>query len=265
MVIVGLAILSPLALAGISHFRDDWLQLSNIGQTYGAVSAILSALALGGIIASLLYQARDSRNAHEQRTRTFQFELIKLELEDPSLMVATGAPWGVDIPSDTASLREFLYVQMWVSYLAGSYATGEISASTARQLAGLELFHGKAGRTYWAAVGARQIANSKGRYNQFYRLLDDEYRKAISSGIPAAGPIGADTDSGSPRGPLGIGIKSPEGISIVIVAAIIGMLGGRAWRSRKAIRLMAVEILRRITSEAASDGSDKSVTKPVNG
>jgi hypothetical protein len=157
-------------------------------------------------------------------------------------MVATGAPWGVDIPSDTASLREFLYVQMWVSYLAGSYATGEISASTARQLAGLELFYGRAGRTYWAAVGARQIANSKGRYNQFYRLLDDEYRRTIASGIPVADPIRAETDSGSTRGPLGIGIKSPEGVSIVIVAAIIGVLGGRAWRSRKAMRLMAGEI-----------------------
>lgn len=92
MTIVGLVILSPLALAGIAHFRSDWLQLSNIGQMYGAISVILSALALGGILASLLYQARDSRNSHEQITRTFQFELIKLELEDPSLMIALGAP-----------------------------------------------------------------------------------------------------------------------------------------------------------------------------
>jgi uncharacterized membrane protein len=92
LAIVGLVILSPLALAGIAHFRSDWIQLSNIGQTYGAISAILSALALGGILASLLYQARDSRIAHEQMIRTFQFELIKLELDDPSLAAAMGAP-----------------------------------------------------------------------------------------------------------------------------------------------------------------------------
>jgi uncharacterized membrane protein len=232
IVTVGLAILSPLGLAGIAHFRGDWAQLSNIGQTYGAVSAVLSALALGGILASLLYQARDSRNSHEQMTRTFQFELVKMELEDPSLIAATGAPWGVDIPCDAASLREFLYVQLWVSYMAGIFATRELSASTARQWATLELFHGMAGRTYWAAVGARQIANSKGRYNQFFRLLDDEYKKAISS-RPVAGPIRLGVVSASPRGALGIHKKPIGGACVVIIAAIIAVLSGRALRSPK--------------------------------
>jgi hypothetical protein len=233
VVTVGLAILSPFALAGISHFRSDWPQLSNIGQTYGAVSAILSALALGGILASLLYQARDSRNAHEQMTRTFQFELIKLELEDPSLMVATGAPWGLDIPSDSASLRQFLYVQMWVAYLAGSYATGEISASTARQLAAFELFRGRPGRAYWAAVGRRQLANSEGRRNHFFRILDDEYKNAISSGSPVTGPVNISTVSVPPRVSQGIIAKLLERAFIVVIAATIGILAGRLWRRKE--------------------------------
>jgi hypothetical protein len=230
ILIVGLVILSPLALAGIAHFRSDWLQLSNIGQTYGAISAILSALALGGIVASLLYQSRDSRIAHEQMTRTFQFELIKLELEDPSLMAATGAPWGIDVPSDSDSLREFLYVQMWVSYLVGIYATGALSASTARQIAALELFRGKAGRAYWEAVGRRQIENSKGRYNNFYRLLDDEYRRAVSSGIPVNGPINIQTIQTPPAVASRINAKKFERAGIVVSAAIIGMLAGRFLR-----------------------------------
>lgn len=232
MAIVGLVIMSPFALAGIAHFRSDWGQLSNIGQTYGAISAILSALALGGILASLLYQGRDSR-IHEQMTRTFQFELIKLELEDPSLLAATGAPWGVDIPPDSASLRQFLYVQMWVSYLAGNYVTGQLSKSTARQYAALELFHGRAGRSYWAAVGQRQLANSKGRRNHFFRILDDEYKKAMSSGVSAAGPIqdGAAPVS-SAVGP-GIRLKSLERVCAFGVAAAIGMLAGRLWRCNR--------------------------------
>jgi uncharacterized membrane protein len=230
--IVGLVVLSPLALAGIAHFRSDWLQLSNIGQTYGAISAILSALALGGILASLLYQARDSRNSHEQITRTFQFELIKLELEDPSLMVALGAPWGLDIPSDNASLRQFLYVQMWVSYLAGRYASGELPASTARQWAALELFRGSAGRTYWAATGKRQLTNSEGRYHNFFRLLDDEYKKLISSGIPVVDQTKSGIASVVSRETRESCKKSLEGVCIAIIAMTIGVLTGRLCRRK---------------------------------
>jgi hypothetical protein len=38
--IIGLVILSPFALAELLHFRHNWSQLSNIGQTYGAVRVI---------------------------------------------------------------------------------------------------------------------------------------------------------------------------------------------------------------------------------
>jgi hypothetical protein len=59
--ILGLVILSPFALGELARSRQDWPQLSNVGQTYGAVSALVSSFALGGVIISLLYQARDSR------------------------------------------------------------------------------------------------------------------------------------------------------------------------------------------------------------
>jgi len=228
--IVGLVILSPLALAEIAHFRSDWTQLSNIGQTYGAISAVLSALALGGIISSLLYQARDSRIAHEQMGRTLQFDLIKLELEDATLMAAMGAPWSTDLPSDLDSLRQFLYIQMWVSYLAASYVTGEASESTIRQVAALELFHGRAGRTYWAVVGMRQITNSKGRRNRFFRILNDEYNKVIASGDPVAPPIKAVASLASARNASKIRMDPSERFCTLAIAAFTGLLIGRLWR-----------------------------------
>jgi hypothetical protein len=234
MAIVILVVLSPFALAGIGHFGNDWIRFSDIGQTYGAVSALVSALALGGILVSLLYQARDSRNSYEQMTRTFQFELIKLELEDPSLMAAMGAPWGNEMPSDRKSLREFLYVQMWVSFLSGNYATGELSASTVRQFAALELFRGKAGRIYWAAVGKRQLANSKGHYNEFFRLLDAEYKSVISSGVPEAGPIDDDTVAASPGFISKMYTDYFGQVAGVVLTVIIGVLAKRLWRCKNA-------------------------------
>jgi hypothetical protein len=231
--IVGLVVLSPFALAGIAHFRSDWVELSNIGQTYGAVSAILSGLALGGIIASLLYQARDSRIAHEQMKRTFQFDLIKLELDDPSLMAAIGAPWGIDALSDAELVREFLYVQMWVTSWVASYATGDFPESVVRQLAAHELFRGRAGRIYWESAGRRQLASSRGRQNRFFRILDEEYNKVISNGIPVAAPLKPGGGSAVPGNSPLSHAKSLEREGAVAISVIAGVLVGWALATRR--------------------------------
>lgn len=232
--IVGLVIVSPFALAELAHFRHDWSQLSDIGQTFGAVSALISSLALGGILASLLYQARSTRNAYEQMVRTLQLELIKMELADSSLMTAMGAPWDVDIPSDSKSIREFLYVQLWVSFWGGNYATGDLSEAAVRHFAVHELFRGRTGRVYWAAVGRLQMTNSKGRLNKFFRLLDDEYENVISSGVPPAAPVEAadaparSAISSSPYA------KALQQVCVVATAAFFGALASRSWRCRRA-------------------------------
>ena len=232
IVIVGLVILSPFALSELTNFRHNWIQLSNIGQTYGAVSALLSSLALGGVVVSLLYQARDSQNAREQTTRTLQHELIKMEMDDPALMAAMGAPWGLAIPPESASIREYLYVQMWVSFWGGNYTIGELSESAVRYLAAHELFRSRAGRNYWATIGQVQLADSKGRRNHFFRLLDDEYKKAISSGSPIISRV---KTSDSPTEDLvssAVRRNSAQQLLTVAAATIIGALAGRFWRRR---------------------------------
>lgn len=231
--IVGLVILSPFALALLTHFRHDWSQLSNIGQTFGAVSAVISSLALGGILASLLYQARSTRNAYEQMIRTLQLELIKLELADPSLMTAMGAPWDVDIPSDSKSIREFLYVQLWVSFWGGNYAIGDLSESAVRHFAAHELFRGKAGRVYWAAVGSLQMMNSTGRLNKFFGILDDEYKKVLSSGVPPARPVEVDNRLTKPSLTSAICTKPVQQACIAAIAAFAGAAASRVWRDKR--------------------------------
>jgi hypothetical protein len=149
--ILALVVASPLALDELARYKGNWPQLSNIGQTYGAVSALLSSIALGGVVLSLLYQARDSRTAREQTIRSLQLELIKMQMEDPDLMTASGAPWGLAIPSESAPIREFLYIQIWISYLLGNYVIDEISEAALRYVIANELFRSRAGRDYWEA------------------------------------------------------------------------------------------------------------------
>ncbi len=69
-VFLALVILSPFALRVLAtSFGLNWSNLSNIGQTYGAVSALITALALGGVVVSLLYQARDVGTARSHAIR----------------------------------------------------------------------------------------------------------------------------------------------------------------------------------------------------
>jgi Family of unknown function (DUF6082) len=208
--ILALVVLSPLALGGLARYRSDWTLLSNIGQTYGAVSALLSSVALGGVVLSLLYQARDGKTAREQTTRSLQLELIKMQMEDPALMTASGAPWGLAIPSESAAIREFLYLQIWIAYLYGSYSIGEISEPTLRYVFANELFRGRAGRRYWEARSARQsMTGGSRRHNNFYRMLVAQPHARQSTRPTQA-----------------------QNLTLLATAAIGGVLAGRMWRRR---------------------------------
>jgi hypothetical protein len=146
---LALVILSPLALRAIAgRFDLDWSNLSNIGQTYGAVSALITALALGGVVISLLYQARDVNAARSQAIRTFQFELLRMELEDADLMWASGAPWGTTAAADYRRLRQHIFVHMWLSFWESQFLLKEMSSKSVRGAA-RELFNGEAAREYW--------------------------------------------------------------------------------------------------------------------
>jgi Family of unknown function (DUF6082) len=230
LAIIGLVILSPFALNELTHSGRNWSQLSNIGQTYGAVSALLSSLALVGVVISLLYQARDSRVAHEEATRTLQHELLKIELEDPVLMTAGGAPWGLPISSDFTSIRQFLFVQMWISFLAGNYAIGESSEAGVRHIAANELFRSKAGRSYWEAVGQSQLDISRGRSKHFFQILDEEYKKVLSGKVPLADPIRtSDPSEGSITSSNVRNKEQALRLGLIVAAATTGVLAERFW------------------------------------
>jgi hypothetical protein len=188
-VIVCLVILSPLALTTLDHLQGNWPQLSNIGQTYGAVSALLSSIALGGVVVSLLFQARSNRTEREETTRSLHHDLMKMEMDDPGLMTAMGAPRGLPIPANAAAIRGFLYVRMWTTFLAGSFAIGEIAESDARYLAAHEIFGSQAGRDFYAAIGKAHVEHSTGRRQRFYEILNEEYSKVVSENIPVAEPV----------------------------------------------------------------------------
>src|SRR4051812_36742765 len=63
----------------------DWGKLSYIGQTYGAASAMMSALGLIGVAASLVIQTRQVRLGQMQAARMQQLSLMDMAMRDPVL------------------------------------------------------------------------------------------------------------------------------------------------------------------------------------
>ncbi len=57
---------SPFALDAISAIRIDWARASDVGQSYGLLSAILSGAALIGIVVSLSWQRKQTSIAQRQ-------------------------------------------------------------------------------------------------------------------------------------------------------------------------------------------------------
>jgi Family of unknown function (DUF6082) len=75
--------LTPVALTVFRGDQTNWERLSYIGQTYGAASALLSALALVGIAVTLVLQARDTKVSREQGQRILHVGLLKMAMDNP--------------------------------------------------------------------------------------------------------------------------------------------------------------------------------------
>jgi hypothetical protein len=220
LMIISLVIVLPIAL----------LQASRVSQFYLAISASASSLALAGVAISLLYQARAGHTAREQAIRSLQQQLIKMQMDDPTLMTAMGAPWGLPIPAESARIRDHLYIHMWATFWAGNYAVGELNAAAVRGVASVELFSSLTGRTYWANVRERILSTSEGKYLRFARIVDDEYQKVIASNAPVASPVkvtNSANDYTSPR-------ESEVHRNVLMGAALIAssLAGQKLWRRK---------------------------------
>jgi hypothetical protein len=217
LMVIAFIVLSPFAFA----------RFSNVSQFYTVISDFVSSLALVGVVISLLYQARAGHTAREQAIRSLQQQLIKMEMDDPTLMTAIGAPWGLPIPAESARIRDYLYIHMWATFWAGNYVVGELNTAAVRGVARAELLSSEAGRTYWAAVRERVLTTNEGRYLRFARIVDEEYQRMIASNVPVNDPIriiNYPSDSATHWK------RRLRHFALVCAAAMIGILAGRRIR-----------------------------------
>lgn len=175
---VTLISLSPLALGIFQGATAQWERLSFIGQTYGAASAIISVLALVGVVLTLGYQARETKRAREETRRQAIADLLKMAMEDPDLDEC----WGpVPAPDDQKSRKQQLYTNMIIAAWEMSYETGATPEQRVRYNAN-EMFRGEVGRTFWRNSRESRLSTSANRRERrFHQVLDEEYQRIIGA------------------------------------------------------------------------------------
>jgi Family of unknown function (DUF6082) len=217
---LGFVLLSPLFLQALnSSITADWTRLSEIGQTYGAASAILAMLALGGIAFSLYFQARQARADQVQAIRQHHLELMRMTLDDPALYLPS---WG---PLDELTIRrrqQHIFTNLITAYFWMGYETGVISDTELRHYFA-DIFKGEVARRYWSRSRSGWgviVSPNRGRQRRFVRIIDEQYQIAIDSGPPLMSDTIEDASDKTAPGEHGVQQLRAR------IAAILGFAAG---------------------------------------
>lgn len=181
-------LLSPFVLKEISASTAvDWTRLSQIGAAYGFTSAVVSALALTGVAASLIVQNRQARADQVQGIRSYYRDLVRLELDDMALYQPV---WGdLDI-ADPHERKRHVYADLMMNYAWMGFEIGTIREPALRDmLAGM--FTGEAGRHYWDKAGNSWTASSSGSRigRRFLAIVGEQHARAVAAGPPTRSAI----------------------------------------------------------------------------
>jgi hypothetical protein len=214
--------LSPLTLTIVARRDINWSKLSNVGQSYGAISAILSAFAVLGVTISLLLQVREALSNRRYNGREAHSELTRMAMEDPAYMECWGPIFG-NLSHDEK--RQFLYVNLLLSHLANLWETGDLPEVSLRIIAD-DMFGATPARIFWRAQEDRQYTQSnKIKMRRFRAIIDESYHAAIESGSPAAFEPPKDEKSRASR-------RLYEAIGTVATVGTIGALAYRLIRRK---------------------------------
>ncbi|MBG0568019.1 DUF6082 family protein [Actinoplanes aureus] len=231
--VAAIAFASPAALALADLFwKPDWRHLADIGQAYGVASAIFSALAVAGVAASLVYQARALRLARVQAIRTTHWELLTTAMERPSLFAPAAGlkQW----QATTMKPEQFWYATAFVNYWHSAFDAGLHTEASLRDGSLPNFFASELGRQWWTTSHSAKTWRTSidPVTRRFAQILDEEYAKAAAAGPPlpasAFRPEQPDTPRTEPR------TARPPGnltgtilLGAVATAAMVGWLAGR--------------------------------------
>jgi hypothetical protein len=164
-----LIIFSPLALPILDNGDRDWERLSLIGQSYGAISAVLAAAAVVAVAFTLILQQRQIREARRLAIRQFHTNLLAMAMDNPDLLQA----WGHAPQPEGADPRLTTYTNLVLNYFVLLHQTG--SASTDEIKLHLRFMAtSEWARSYWRSTAHIWTTAYTGKSRQIVDIFADE-------------------------------------------------------------------------------------------
>lgn len=232
---LALVILSPFGLLVLDRLdRQEWDRLSAIGQTYGAVSALLAAMALCGVAVSIVQQQRSAQVDREHVYRAVHIELSRMLLDHPDLMESYTSLLGASTPAEQ---RLNIYCNQQVLALQMGFEIGAVDEDYLAG-SGRELFGSAAGYRWWERVRAgRRVAATTERQRRLVEVLDREWQRATPTGRrsgaddrPVPATTSGDADPAVPSRPRRTAVAVVAGAGAGAVLALSRARRRRAGR-----------------------------------
>ena len=175
-----LVVASPFALGSLSSFKSNWTLLSNIGQTYGAISALLAAIGLSGVAATIALQIQETRRSRADSIRSRHYELYKAAMDDPDLRETSYST--SEIPS-LKEQKQTIYINLQLQFWLMLWEIDNLPEDNLRHYAE-DLLKTEVGRGYWRRFGWTRVEFDTGarKEKQFFRIVDEEYQRLAAVG-----------------------------------------------------------------------------------
>jgi hypothetical protein len=178
LVFISAVVLFPILTGTLFGHVTNWAELSDAGQAYGGISAILSALALCGIVASLLLQRRQNHLTRISSARERHFELMKIQIDRPSLRYRARD----DDETDETYTKKAMF-NLWISHWKMLWDAGLVDVEHLKWDCD-GLFVDELARSWWSNVGDRW-ADSSGDARKFRQVVSLSCAEATTAAAKA--------------------------------------------------------------------------------
>ena len=178
---VGGVALFPLILGRMFTSDDDYSRISDIGQSYGAASAMVSTVALGVVLVGLVMQYRQFTSGRHEALSAMTDELVRLAMDEPAYRQC----WGARIAPTDVDEALFYYCNRVIKSWKIAWELRDLSEAQARGYLA-NFFDSEIPRLFWKEHGNWHMqAKARNRREQFLALIEEEYLRAIRGGDPS--------------------------------------------------------------------------------
>ncbi|MEV4423555.1 DUF6082 family protein [Patulibacter sp. NPDC049589] len=173
--------LTPLLLGRLYAASHDYSRLSDIGQAYGAASAVIATVALGVVLAGLMLQYRQFTASRLQALTDAEDQLILIAMKDPHYRQC----WGALVAPADVDEGDYYYCNMILTNWKRAWQLRDLSEAQVRAYL-VNFFESEISRRFWRDKGDwHKKVKPAGRRARLIEIINEEYLRAEKSGPPS--------------------------------------------------------------------------------